>query len=266
MDKLVIPAGRLASEEDAAAKIRAELAKKLRDGKPIELNADGNVMGEGDEQTKLVTQPGKLASEEDAAAKIRAELAKKLRDGKPIELNADGNVMGEGDEQTKLVTQPGKLASYQWYDREPQRLRDEIEGMNRFFPQFQLHKMDDGRYYWHGSLRIGVLPNGWPWEIAAIYNNDHPAPHMGGSVRVVLLKPDIDMVINALGWRPHHLLYDEQDGTFLCTTRASDMSYQTAYETTAVQTLTWAVKWLTALALVMTGDLSKELFNKSEGI
>ena len=89
---------------------------------------------------------------------------------------------------------------------------------------------------------------------------------MGGSVRVVLLKPDIDMVINALGWRPHHLLYDEQDGTFLCTTRASDMSYQTAYETTAVQTLTWAVKWLTALELVMTGDLSKELFNKSEGI
>ena len=44
------------------------------------------------------------------------------------------------------------------------------------------------------------------------------------------------------------------------------MSYQTAYETTAVQTLTWAVKWLTALELVMTGDLSKELFNKSEGI
>lgn len=91
---------------------------------------------------KLVIPAGRLASEEDAAAKIRAELAKKLRDGKPIELNADGNVMGEGDEQTKLVTQPGKLASYQWYDREPQRLRDEIEGMNRFFPQFQLHKMD----------------------------------------------------------------------------------------------------------------------------
>lgn len=126
--------------------------------------------------------------------------------------------------------------------------------------------MDDGRYYWRGTLRPNVLPNGWAWEVAAIYNNDHPAPVMGGSVRVVLLNPSIDTVINALGWRPHHLLYCPKDGTYLCTTRAEDMSYGTQYETTAVQTLTWANKWLVALELVMTGDLSKELFNSPVGI
>ena len=174
--------------------------------------------------------------------------------------------MGQNGEQKKLVTQPGKLASYQWYDREPQRLRDEIEGMNHFFPQFKLYKMDDGRYYWRGTLRPNVLPNGWAWEVAAIYNNDHPAPVMGGSVRVVLLNPSIDTVINAMGWRPHHLLYCPKDGTYLCTTRAEDMSYGTQYETTAVQTLTWAIKWLTALELVLTGDMSKELFNSPNGI
>jgi hypothetical protein len=89
---------------------------------------------------------------------------------------------------------------------------------------------------------------------------------MGGSVRVVLLDPSIDTVINALGWRPHHLLYNEIDGTYLCTTRAEDISYGGYAETTAIQTLTWAVKWLTALELVLTGDLSKELFNKPDGI
>ncbi|MDR1330703.1 MAG: hypothetical protein LBK07_01205 [Tannerella sp.] len=261
-------AGKLAAEEDAAAqKIRELLAKKLKDGKPIELGSSGIVTDQTGKQADLVIQPAKLAAEEDAAAqKIREMLAKKLKDGKPVELDSSGNVTGRTGEQTKLVTQPGKLADYQWYEREPQLFRDEKEGMNRFFPQFKLGKMDDGRYFWHGTLRPGVLPDGWAWEIAAIYNNDHPRPAMGGSVRVVLLKPSIDNVIEALGWRPHHLLYNETDGTYLCTTRADDMSYSTHAVTTAVQTLTWAVKWLTALELVMSGDLSKELFNRPDGI
>ena len=264
--KLVTQPGKLAADNDAAAKIRASLAKDLKEGKPVEIASSGDVMGQNGEQKKLVTQPGKLASEDDAAAKIRASLAKDLKEGKPVEIASSGDVMGQNGEQKKLVTQPGKLASYQWYDREPQRLRDEMKGMNHFFPQFKLYKMDDGRYYWKGTLRPNVLPNGWAWEVAAIYNNDHPAPVMGGSVRVVLLNPSIDTVINALGWRPHHLLYCPNDGTYLCTTRKEDMSYGTQYETTAVQTLTWANKWLMALELVMTGDLSKELFNSPVGI
>ena len=132
--------------------------------------------------------------------------------------------------------------------------------------EFKLYKKSDGRYYWHGTLRPGVLPNGWAWEVAAIYNNDHPSPRMGGSVRVVLLNPSIDTVKKALGWRPHHLLTCAVDGEYLCTTRAEDMSYGGHVETTAIQTLTWAVKWLTALELVMAGDLSPELFNRPDGI
>ena len=261
-----ILSGKLASEQDAAAKIREELAKKLREGKPIEVGSDGNVTDK-DGQAKLQTQPGKLASEQDAAAKIREELAKKLREGKPIEVGSDGNVTDK-DGQAKLQTQPGKLAYGQWYETDPQRLRDEIDVMNQMFPGFKLYKKNDGRYYWHGKLRIGVIPNGWEWEIAAIYNNDHPNQIMGGSVRVVLLNPDIQTVINSLGWRPHHLLYDPNDGTYLCTTRAQDIHVGPYYdyETTAAQTITWAVKWLTALELVMTGDLSKELFNRPDGI
>ena len=133
---LLIPQGYLACDNDAAAKIRASLAKDLKEGKPVEIASSGDVMGQNGEQKKLVTQPGKLASEDDAAAKIRASLAKDLKEGKPVEIASSGDVMGQNGEQKKLVTQPGKLASYQWYDREPQRLRDEIEGMNHFFPQF----------------------------------------------------------------------------------------------------------------------------------
>ena len=261
--QLTIPKGVLASD-DAASKIRKELAEKMRQGKPIEIGGpDGDLPNQGG--SPLTVQPGKLASNNDAASKIRKELAEKMRQGKPIEIGGpDGDLPNQGG--SPLTVQPGKLAVQQWYDREPWRLQGEKEGMARFFPRFQLYQMNDGRLYWHGKIHLGILQNGWDWEVAAIYNNDHPAPRMGGSVRVVLLTPDIDTVVNALGWRPHHLLYDSVDGTYLCTTRASDMSYVTSYETTAVQTLTWAMKWLSALELVLSGEMSRETFDKPDGI
>ena len=256
--RLFVPKGRLA---DAASDIRKELAKKLRNGETIEVGNDGDVTGQTG-GNKLVVQKGKLA---DAASEIRKELAKKLRNGETIEVGNDGDVTGQ-TRGNKLVVQKGKLAVRQWYEINPQRLEDEKAAMRKFFPRFTLHKKEDGRLYWYGTLRLNVLSDGWPWEIAAIYNNDHPHPVMGGSVRVVLINPDIDTVINALGWTPHHLLRSNDDGYFLCTTRAEDISYGTRYETTAVQTISWAVKWLTALELVLSGDMSKELFNSPNGI
>lgn len=262
--QLTIPQGVLASSNDAASKIRKELATKMREGKPIQIGGpNGDLPAQGG--NPLTIQPGILASENDAASKIRQELAKKMRDGKPIQIGGTNeDLPNQGG--NPLTIQPGKLAVQQWYDREPWRLQGEKEGMARFFPRFKLYKMNDGRLYWHGKIHIGILQNGWDWEVAAIYNNNHPAPTMGGSVHVVLLTPDINTVINALGWTPHHLLNDPVDGYYLCTTRAEDMSYGTTYETTAVQTLTWAMKWLSALELVLSGEMSKETFNKPNGI
>lgn len=261
---LTIPKGILAAEDEAVKKIRKKLAEKIREGKPVEIGgANGDLPTQGGNRP-IEISPGKLGAN-DAASKIRQELAKKMREGRPIEIGGpDGDLPNQGG--NPLTVQPGKLAVQQWYDREAWRLQGEKEAMARFFPRFRLYKMDDGRLYWHGKIHLGLLPNGWDWEIAAIYNNDHPAPKMGGSVHVVLITPDINTVINALGWRPHHLLSDPVDGTYLCTTRAEDMSYGTTFETTAVQTLTWAMKWLSALELVLSGEMSRETFNKPDGI
>lgn len=256
----VIPQGIFAA--DAASEIRKQLAEKLRKGETIEVGKDGDVSGRTG-GNRLVVQEGKLAN--DAASEIRKQLAEKLRRGETIEVGKDGDVTGKTG-GNRLVVQEGKLAMRQWYEMDPQRLEDEKNTMSHFFPNFTLHKKSDGRLYWYGKLRLNVLPNGWPWEIAAIYNNDHPQPVMGGSVRVVLINPDINTVINALGWTPHHLLRSNDDGYYLCTTRKEDISYGTRYETTAVQTISWAVKWLTALELVLSGDMSKELFNSPNGI
>lgn len=257
-NRIVIPQGKLA---DAAADLRASIANRLRNNKEIEVGNDGDVTGKT-KGTKLTVQPGKLA---DAASDLRAMIANRLRNNKEIEVGNDGDVTGK-TKGTKLTVQPGKLAYGQWYEEYPQLLEDEKASMNHFFPHFTLHKNKDGRLFWHGTLRPGILKDGWAWEVGALYNNDHPTPVMGGSVRVVLLNPTMQDVENSVG-QLHHVLRDPIDGPYLCTTRAEDMSGMNSnYVTTAAQTLSWAVKWLTALELVLSGELSLAEFNQSNGI
>ena len=272
-----IQPGQLAADEGAEARIHRqnrELAKRLQEGKPVEVGCEGNVTDK-DGQPKLNRiQPGQLSVGEDAESKIHGqnrELAKRLQEGTPVEeIGRAGNVTDKNG-PSSLQIAPGKLAYYgRWYEEDPKLLDDEIDTMSQMFPWFALDTMDDAnkRLYWQGILRPGVDPRGLEWEVAAIYNNDFPTPRTGGAVRVFLLNPTIQQVIDSLGWTPHHLIHDSADGTYLCTTRAEDMhaGSQFEYETTAAQALTWAVKWLTALELVMAGDMSKELFNRPGGI
>ena len=259
--RLVIPVGQLAL--DPTKLKRQKLADDLKAGRPLQLSSSGNVTGQ--EQTKLVTQQGKLAL--DPTKLKRQKLADDLKAGRPLQLSSSGNVTGQ--EQTKLVTQQGKLAS-QWYEYDTELFKDEKDAMYNNFPQFQLQRIDDSNSRWNnclcwvGTLCPGIYDN-TEWEVMAIYRPNHPEAAMGGSVCVYLLNPSVENVREALGYYPHHLINDQEGGKYLCTTRAEDMS-NGQYVTSAVQTLTWAVKWLTAFELVLTGDLDEKLFNKPEGI
>jgi hypothetical protein len=259
--KLKIPQGSLAL--DPTKLKRKQLAEDLKKGKPLKLGETGNVTGQ--EQTKLVTQEGKLAL--DPTKLKRKQLAEDLKKGKPLKLGETGNVTGQ--EQTKLVTQEGKLAS-QWYENDPDLLQGEKDAMEQCFPYFRLYKMNDSTsqwhncLYWRGILRPGIYDN-TEWDVMAIYHPNHPYARMGGSVAVYLIDPSIEDVRNVLGEYPHHLINDGEGGRYLCTTRAEDMSNGYAI-TTAAQTLSWAVKWLTAFELVCTGDLEFAIFNRPDGI
>ena len=135
----------------------------------------------------------------------------------------------------------------------------EKAAMNHAFPGFALDKLDDGRLAWVGSLNIGILGDN-EWHIMAVYNNNHPEQVMGSSVRVYLIQPDIDELIKDLGWKPFHLLPDSNNQYYLCTAEAGNI--KTGKETTsAASVIAWAVKWLMAFELVLTGDLSQEQFN-----
>ena len=267
---LVIPKGKLAGSQQLtpeqmrekleAEKRRRELAQALKDGRPVTAGPNN-----------IVTPPGKLAGSQQLtpeqmrekleAEKRRRELAQALKDGRPVTAGPNN-----------IVTPPGKLAvALQWYEKDPSLLVAEKAAMASKFPNFQLEQIGDGRLAWTGTLTPGIWKGFWAaeddlsarqtWEVMAIYENNHPNQMMGSSVKVFLLYPTIETVIEHIGWRPFHLLHDPiSNKDYLCTARAEDV--KTGETTTsAASVLAWAFKWLMSFELVMTGDLSKEDFN-----
>ncbi len=250
--------------EDAAARKRAEIRKRLIDKQPIKLKVGGNAMNTSGDVT-INTPEGKLAGE-DAAAKKRRELRERLLNGETVKAGKGGSAMSNGESTIEIGK--GKLAG-QWYDSNPTLLAMEKIAMERNFPQFRLEKLDDGRLCWVGAIEPGIYESKFgvkrQYHLMAVYDNNHPHQQMGSSVRVYPLMPDVDELVEMAGFWPYHLLQDAVGNRYLCTNEAGDQKVGTT-TTTAASVLGWATKWLIAFELVLTGDLPREKFNAHGGI
>jgi len=280
MMNLVIPEGKLAGaqqltpeqmrEKIEAEKRRRELAEKLKNKTPVTISPTGEVGKNGTLKIPGGTLAGaQQASPAEVQAKIAAEAeARRRREALAAALKGGATPINLG-----TITIPtGKLAAaIQWYEKDPSLLVAEKAAMAKAFPNFQLEPIGDGRLAWTGTLTPGIWKGFWAaeddlsarqtWEVMAIYENNHPNQQMGSSVKVFLLYPTIETVIEHIGWRPYHLLHDPiSNQDYLCTAQAEDVKVGET-STSAASVLAWAVKWLTAFELVMTGDLSKEDFN-----
>lgn len=267
---IIIPKGRFAADDATLAAKRAALKAKLLSGDRISLNpGTGNAVQGGDNNSSINIPKGKLAVD-DALLKARREaLKRQLMNGDKITLKGDGNVTGSSNAQDSTISIPkGKLAA-QWYEDNPLLLEAEKAAMAKCFPNFVLNKLDDGRLYWFGELAPGVYETKFgqkkSYHVMAVYQNNHPNQQMGSSVYVYLVQPDVDEIINECGFRPYHLLRDSAGEVYLCTTEA-DFVQTGNTVTTAASVLAWAVKWLLAYELVLTGDLPKDKFNEHHGI
>ena len=101
--------------------------------------------------------PTAVFAAEDAAAKKRREVAERLKNGQDVSITHSGEAVAPNDPKvandTTLSVPPGKLASsFYWYERDPTLFKNECDAMRAYFPQFQLSKLDDGRYCWIGSV------------------------------------------------------------------------------------------------------------------
>ena len=267
---ILVPNGRFAADDAALAAKRAALKAKLLSGDKISLKpGNGNAVQGGGSDATISIPTGKLAADDAALKAKREALKKKLMGGEKITLKGDGNVTGTSNAKDATICIPkGKLAS-QWYESNPTLLEAEKAAMLKCFPNFELGKLDDGRLYWTGELAPGVYETKFgrkkSYYVMAVYQNNHPNQQMGSSVYVYLVAPDVKDIIQECGFRPSHLLQDSVGEVYLCTTEAGFVQTGNTV-TTAATVLAWAVKWLLAYELVLTGDLSEEKFNEHHGI
>jgi hypothetical protein len=209
---------------------------------------------------------GILAADDpdEAARKRRQELREKLLRGQAVTVRPNtGEVATKEEERSSdagIQIPEGKLASsFFWYENDPVLYQAEMDAMSRYFPQFQLEKLSDGRLAWHG--RVTPVPQGIDWHLQAIYENNHPHNNTyGGSIKVYSISPDIDELAAELGESIPHVLPDSKGNHYICTSEKKDFKASAEHSTTAASALGWATKWCLACELWMLNALPKAEF------
>ena len=206
----------------------------------------------------LVVPKGRFATQDaDAVKKKRAELAARLRENQSVKVTRKGEIVEPNDPKAlhgeTLDAPEGKLASgYIWYEKDPQLLAAEKEVMGKFFPGFQLDRLEDGRLCWIGNLNPRGS-NGGVWNLMAIYDNNHPHSNsFGGSLKVYSIEPDLNELFEAAGELPH-VLRDGNGELYLCTARHQDINTSQG-QASAATTLGWAAKWIFVVEEWLEGD------------
>jgi hypothetical protein len=202
-------------------------------------------------------------SAEDAAAKNRKEVLERLKRGEKVKVTYSGKVVKPQDPEATgdtIEIDKGILAaSFYWYERSPELLAAERLAMRKYFPSFQMEKLDDGRLCWVGDLNPSGAAGG-VWTLQAIYDNDHPHnKRFGGSIRVYSIKPDLDELYKEVHGLPH-VLPDEYDHYYMCTARMEDVDEggENGDVTSASKSISWAVKWILMVEAWMNDDISRE--------
>mgnify|MGYP003298364077 CR=1 FL=1 len=150
----------------------------------------------------------------------------------------------------------------QWYEENPKLLeRDKVE-MRKFFPNFTLDKLDDGRLFWIGELCPGIYEMKYgskkSYTVMVVYANNYPCNMMGSSLRIYPVLPDAYDIFQEIGFK-FNILRDSSGLEFFCSLESNKFDD----DVSPVYILTCAMKLYCGIDLILTGDLTeKEIRNK----
>lgn len=151
------------------------------------------------------------------------------------------------------------LSTTQWYEKNPDLLMAEKAAMYDFQGnKAKLGFMRNGKAYWivHCQPIIAKKDprNCRAYDIALVYDDDHPQTRSGSSVKAYLLKPtieDLQQIVNKTpGLYPKnlpHLLRDSNGEIYLCTVDPANTSSSfdsTKGVTSAATSLRFALRWI----------------------
>ena len=167
--------------------------------------------------------------------------------------------------------------AYYWYHNDPDLYQAEVAAMQKFFPSFTIHQLEDGsgRLYWRGKVR----PNGksgMVWDLMLIYRNDHPRSEgYGGSIQILPVKPRLKDIAMQLPITPDKGLglglpqiyrsnFGRNEEYFICTADPKYFKAGQSRSTSAASALSWACKWIILCEMWLNGEISDDVASEGD--
>jgi hypothetical protein len=146
-----------------------------------------------------------------------------------------------------------------WYERDPGLLEAEKEAMRRLFPEFQLEKLEDGKFCWIGQINPRGADGG-VWTLQAVYQHYHPDSEPGGcSVYVYSINPDLDELYEELGALPH-ILRDDAGHFYMSIQRPEYIDAREGYTSifSAAKSIGCAAIWISWFESWLNGEADED--------
>jgi len=175
--------------------------------------------------------------------------------------------------------------AFYWYQSDPGLYQAEVQAMNKFFPSFTIHQLQDGsgRLYWRGKVQP-TGKGGMVWDLMLIYKNDHPHAgegEYGGSVQILPVSPRLKDIANQMmpllkqtygsydnvakrgfGLGLPHIYrnnFGRNEEYFICTADPKYFKAGQSRSTSAASALSWACKWIILCEMWLNGEISDDV-------
>lgn len=162
----------------------------------------------------------------------------------------------------------------QWYKKNPDLFRAEVEAMYAFKPDAEYGYLEDGRFCWMLRFKPVVADKKCrTYDVALVYDKDHPVAKVhGSSVRAFLLSPtlqELRQIVNNSPrnpkWIPHVIVDDGEE--YICTIHkdaVGNNNLKSGVITAATNARNLA-KWITIFELGLMDQQTWDDFHK-EGV
>lgn len=175
--------------------------------------------------------------------------------------------------------------AYYWYQSDPQLYQMEVAAMQKFFPSFTIHQLQDGsgRLYWRGKVQP-TGEGGTVWDLMLIYKNTHPhagKDEYGGSVQILPVSPRLkdiarktmplmeqaygsyeNAAAHGFGLGLPHIYrsnFGRDEEYFICTADPKYFKAGQNRSTSAASALSWACKWIILCEMWLNGEISDDV-------
>ena len=158
----------------------------------------------------------------------------------------------------------------QWYEKNKELLEVETQAMREYMPSAKNYIMRDGRMAWIVEYTVIIQgEKGRKYNLALVYNKDHPSLRYGQSVYVYLLNPTFEelrkMTIELDEGLPKilpHTFVDSSGNKCLSLSEPAD-SYMRGCTISALVYLRRTVRWINYFEL---GLKNPKIWKKFHGV